>query len=401
MKGWFFMSYTISDRMLSMQPSAIREILKATADPSLISFAAGNPAPEAFPTEAIAKITADIMAENPIAALQYSLSEGYPPLRQALTKFLKERYGIGREGDELIVVSGAQQVMDFACKVLCNEGDTIITEAPTFVGSLNTFRSYQLNIVGVEMEEDGINVEKLEEALQNNENVRFIYLIPTFQNPSGRTMSLEKRKACYALAKKYQVLILEDNPYGETRFSGTALPEIKSLDEDGLVIYAGTFSKILAPGIRVGYTCAPSAIISKMVVAKQCNDVHTTILSQMICHRFMTEFDFYGHLDKLKEIYRKKSSIMLEQLDKLVSDKITYTRPEGGLFVWGELPEGADMPAFVQALLAAKLAVVPGNAFMINAEDKTQAFRMNFSTPTDEQLVRGVEILAEVAQKML
>jgi len=394
------MTYAISERMLSMQPSAIREILKMTADPSLISFAAGNPAQEAFPVDEVAQITQDIMNESPIAALQYSLSEGYPLLREELKRFLQDRYSIGSENDDLIVVSGAQQVMDFACKVLCNEGDTIITEAPTFVGALNTFRSYQVNIVGVDMDEDGINIEKLEHALRTQKNVRMIYLIPTFQNPTGRTMSLAKRQACYELAKKYNVPILEDNPYGETRFSGEALPDIKSLDDQGLVIYAGTFSKILSPGLRVGFVMAPHEIISKMVVAKQCNDVHTSILSQMICHRFMTEYDFYAHLDRLKVVYGKKSGIMLEQLDRLLAGKLLYTRPEGGLFVWGELPEGVDMLKFVSTLIEHKLAVVPGNAFMINSADKTQAFRMNFSTPSDEQLVRGVEIMAEVVAKV-
>ena len=397
------MSLIFSERIESMQPSAIREILKMTADPNLISFAAGNPAPEAFPTEAFAKITASIFAENPISALQYSLSEGYPALRQTLKEFHKGRYNIGRDFDDLIIVSGAQQVMDFACKVLCNEGDTVITEAPTFVGSLNTFRSYQLNIVGVEMEEDGISLEGLERELKQQKNVRFIYLIPNFQNPTGRTMSLVKRKAIIELAKKYNVLILEDNPYGELRFSGEMLPELKSLDEDGHVMYAGTFSKIMAPGIRVGWVIAPQNIINKIVIAKQVNDVHTNILSQIICNRFMTEYDFPAHLEHLKAVYTKKSSIFLRELDRLVAGKISYTRPEGGLFVWGELPVDAkiSMLDFVKALLDAKLAVVPGNAFLIDSTQVTPAFRMNFSTPSDEQLVEGVGILAKVINEVL
>ena len=397
------MSLIFSERIESMQPSAIREILKMTADPNLISFAAGNPAPEAFPTDAFAKITASIFAENPISALQYSLSEGYPALRQTLKDFHKGRYNIGRDFDDLIIVSGAQQVMDFACKVLCNEGDTVITEAPTFVGSLNTFRSYQLNIVGVEMEEDGISLEGLERELKQQKNVRFIYLIPNFQNPTGRTMSLVKRKAIIELAKKYNVLILEDNPYGELRFSGEMMPELKSLDEDGHVMYAGTFSKIMAPGIRVGWVIAPQNIINKFVIAKQVNDVHTNILSQLICNRFMTEYDFPAHLEHLKAVYTKKSSIFLRELDRLVAGKISYTRPEGGLFVWGELPADAkiSMLDFVKALLDAKLAVVPGNAFLIDSTQVTPAFRMNFSTPSDEQLVEGVGILAKVINEVL
>jgi len=385
-----------------MQPSPIREILKMAADPKVISFAAGNPAPEAFPTEAIAQITADILRENPVAALQYSVTEGYQPLRTTLKEVIKANYGIESPGHELVILSGAQQGMDFTCKVLCNEGDVIITEEPTFVGALNTFRSYQLNIIGVPLEEDGISLEKLEAALAANKGkVRFIYLIPTFQNPSGLTMSLAKRQGCYELAKKYGVMILEDNPYGELRFTGDELPPIKTFDRDNLVLYVGTFSKILAPGIRVGYVYGPPEVIAKMVVAKQCNDTHTGNISQLLCHRFLTQYDFPAHLEYLRGVYRKKCGIMLGELDRLVQNKITYTRPQGGLFIWCELPAGVDMPGFVATLLEHNLAVVPGSAFMVDGYASVQTFRMNYSTPTDEQLYQGVAILADVINRVL
>ena len=396
------LSYPLSERMRKLQPSPIREILKIASDPSFIPFAAGNPAPEAFPTQEIARITAEILAENPIGALQYAVTEGYNPLRETLKSFLMDSYNIGRETDELIILSGAQQAMDFTCKVLCDEEDVIIVEEPSFVGALNTFRSYRANLIPVKLEEDGISLEKMEQALQEHAGrVRFIYLIPTFQNPSGLTMSLAKRKAVYELAKRYHVLIMEDNPYGELRFSGEHIPPIKSFDEDGLVIYVGTFSKVLAPGIRIGYACGPKEIIAKMVVAKQCNDTHTNIMSQILCYRFMTENDFGQHLEFLRGVYRKKSSLMIDNLDRLVGDKISYTRPNGGLFTWCELPPGVDMLAFVQALLESKLAVVPGNAFMVDPAQQVSTFRMNYSTPTDEQLVRGVEILADVVGRTL
>ncbi len=394
------MQYTFSDKISTLQPSAIREILKYTADPTVVPFAAGNPAPEAFPVELIGEITADILSREPIAALQYSFTEGYPPLRELLKKMLKERYGIGRDTDELIAVSGAQQGIELACKVLCNEGDVIICEKPSFIGSLNSFKSYNAKLVGIELEEDGIDLNKLEDALKYNNNVRFIYVIPNFQNPSGRTMSLAKRRAVYSLAKKYGTLILEDNPYGELRFAGEHLPSIKSFDEDGIVVYCGSFSKILSPGLRVGFVSAPNQVVQKMVVAKQASDVHTAILSQMICARFLTLVNFEEHVARLREIYRKKCALMLGLMDKGFAGKVSYTRPEGGLFLWCTLPEGADMMGFCTEAVQRKVAVVPGSAFMVSGSDQTQSFRMNFSTPTDAQIEKGVEILSKlIAEK--
>ena len=254
------MEYKFSNRVQSLKPSAIREIFKYAADPEVISLSAGNPSPEAFPTKAIEEITASILEKNPIAALQYSITEGYAPLRETLKDYMKKTHNVGREFDELVVTSGAQQVMDLTTKSLCNAGDVVICEAPSFIGSLNSFRSYGVRLRGVPMDDDGMNLEALETALREEPNAKFIYTIPNFQNPSGITMSLEKRKKVYELAKRYGVLILEDNPYGDLRIEGEDLPCIKSFDEDGLVMYAGTFSKVLAPGIRVGYCIGPSAM---------------------------------------------------------------------------------------------------------------------------------------------
>lgn len=392
------LNYVFSDRIAAMQPSAIREILKATADPKIIPFAAGNPAPEAFPVEAITKFSAQIYAENPIGALQYSLSEGYPLLRETLRSYMKENFNVGRSFDDVNIVSGAQQVMDYTAKVLLNEGDTVICENPTFIGTLNTFRSYNLNMVGLSMEEDGIRPEELETAIKANPKAKLIYLIPTFQNPSGRTMSLEKRKAVYEIALKHNILILEDNPYGELRFSGQNIPTIKSFDEAGIVIYAGSFSKVISPGMRVGFAVAHHDILSKMTIAKQCNDVHTNILSQMVIHRLLTQYDFKGHIENLCQIYRRKSSLMLNALDHLMPT-VRHTLPEGGLFVWCDLPQGIDIQVFTKEALAAGVAVVPGNNFFVDPQMPTQAVRLNYSTPTDEQLVKGVEILARVLKK--
>ena len=396
------MEYVISDRVQTLKPSAIREIFKYAADPTVVSLSAGNPAPEAFPVKAIAEISAKIFEENPVAALQYSVTEGYGPLREAVGTFMKEDYNVGRDFDDLIITSGAQQVMDLLTKSMVNEGDTVICEAPSFIGSLNSFRSYNARLCGIPLEPDGMNLAALESALKNEKNVRFIYIISNFQNPSGVTTSLEKRKKIYELARQYGVLILEDNPYGELRISGENIPPIKSFDEDGIVAYAGSFSKILSPGMRLGYVIAPKPLVQKMVVCKQGEDVHTNIWAQLVAHRFMTEYDFRGHLANLREIYRKKAAFCMKLLDEhLVPNKITYQPIEGGLFIWCQLPEGVDMPEFCKQAVLRKVCVVPGNAFLTDEKEQCRSFRINFSTPTDEQLEKGIRILGELAKEIL
>lgn len=394
------MNYIFSDRISTLAPSAIREILKFTSVPGMISFAAGNPAPEAFPVKEISDITADILANRPIDALQYSITEGYAPLKETVFDYMKSKHSVGKDFDNIIITAGAQQVMELTTKSLCNEGDTIICEAPTFIGSLNCFRSFNTNLCGIEMEVDGINIEKLENALKTEKNVRFIYTIPNFQNPTGITMSLEKRKAVYELAKKYSVMILEDNPYGELRFEGDDIPTIKSLDEDGIVIYAGSFSKVLSPGLRVGYAIAPSQVISKLTVCKQVSDVHTSILPQIITDEFMKNYDFQQHLERLREIYRNKANLMMGLMDKYFDNKITYHKVEGGLFVWCTLPETVDMMSFCKKAVHNNVALVPGNAFLVNESDVCHNFRTNYSTPTDEQLKKGMEILGELVKEL-
>jgi len=395
------MKYPLSRRVGNLKPSAIREIFKYAADPAVVSLSAGNPAPEAFPVKEIGEITTRIMSERPIDALQYSITEGYAPLRDHLKTSLKAQHNIGREFDDILITAGAQQVMDLATKSLCNEGDTIICESPSFIGSLNTFRSYNVNLCGVEMEEDGIHLGQLEEALKREKNVRFIYTIPNFQNPSGITMSLEKRRAVYRLAKQYGVLILEDNPYGDIRFSGEHIQSIKSMDEDGIVLYAGSFSKVIAPGLRVGYAVAPLEPLQKMIVCKQGEDVHTSILAQIICHEFITKYDFDAHLAGLRTIYRRKGQLMMKLLDEHLAPKITYPKVEGGLFIWCRLPEGVDMMDFCKQAVLRKVAVVPGNAFLTDESETCQCFRVNFSTPTDEQMEKGVTILGQLAREIL
>ena len=395
------MDYIFSDKVSSLQPSVIREILKFTSDPEVISLAAGNPAPEAFPIKEIAGITAKLLAENPINALQYSVTEGYTPLRNRLKERMKKTDCFDENSDELIITSGAQQANELACKVLLNEGDTLFCEAPSFIGSLNAFKSYNVNLVGVPMEEDGMKLDALEEALKTANKPKLIYIIPNFQNPTGLCTSLEKRKAIYELAKKYGVMILEDNPYGDIRFAGENIPSIKTMDKDGIVIYSRTFSKTLAPGLRVGYVSAPKPVIQKMVVCKQVSDVHTNIMAQMICDEYLKNYDMDAHLEEIRAVYRHKCGLMLDEIDKNFSKKITVTKPEGGLFIWATLPEGSDMMGFCNtAVQKYKVAVVPGTAFLIHETDKTSSFRLNFSTPTDEQLIKGCEILGKLSKEM-
>lgn len=394
------MTYTFANRVTGLNPSAIREILKYTTDPEVVPFAAGNPAPEAFPVADVQRITADILQNRPILALQYSLTEGYPALRNRLKDYMRDVHHAYREFDELIITAGAQQVMGLAVKVLCNEGDVVICEDPSFIGSLNSFRSLGAKLVGVPVEPDGMDMNALEAALKQHPNAKFIYTIPNFQNPSGVTMSAEKRKQLYQLAKQYGVLIVEDNPYGDLRFEGEHIPPIKSLDTEGMVLYAGSFSKVLSPGLRVGYAVGPAEVIQKMVVAKQGEDVHTNILAQVICDEFMATCDYEAHLTRLRNIYRSKAALMQRLLDELlVPTGITYQPVQGGLFIWCTLPEGMDMMSFcTRAVRDYKVAVVPGTAFLADEKGTSNHFRLNYSTPTDEQIQRGMQQLRKAME---
>ena len=302
------MSYPISHKMSTLKPSVIREILKYSSDPNVISFAAGNPASETFPVEKIAAITADILQKDPTAALQYSLSEGYPALRTTLERWLAQDYGIDFSDNTLLITSGAQQGIDLVTKCLCDEGDTVLVEKPTFIGALNTFRSYGAQLAPVELEEDGLSLASLQAAWEGAHNPRFLYVIPTFQNPSGVVTSLQKRRAILDFARAHDLLILEDNPYGDLRIDGEPVPTIKSLDRGGdRVIYLGSFSKILAPALRVGFVVARDELASKLAVAKQTTDVHSNSLAQIICNEFLTRWDVGEHIAGLQATYRKKA----------------------------------------------------------------------------------------------
>ena len=395
------MEYIFSDALASLKPSAIREIFKSLSDPSIISFAAGNPSPLSFPSKDLGEIAADIFENHATAALQYSITEGYPALRTAVADRLSRIFGIGRAFDTTIITSGGQQGLELTCRALCNPGDVVLCENPSFIGALNAFRAVGAKTVGIPLHEDGIDPADLEKALAEYPNTKMIYLIPTFQNPAGITTCEEKRRAIYEIARRHSVVILEDNPYGELRFAGTDVPTIKSMDEDGIVVYCSSFSKILSAGMRVGFVCAPDKLVQKMVVAKQCEDVHTNILFQMLCHRYMTEKDMDGHIAGIRALYRDKCNLMLDCLDAHMPKEIHYTRPEGGLFIWCTLPDSILMNDFVKRAIERKVAVVPGTAFNCDTEAPSQSFRLNYSTPSDEDIRRGIEILGNLAKEML
>lgn len=396
------MDYRFSDKVLALKPNAIREILKSASDPGVISLSAGNPAPDAFPVDAIREISERILRENPITALQYGVSEGWQPLRDTLKSYLKEKHNIGSEDDELIIVSGAQQVMDIAAKTFLNEHDVLICEAPSFVGALNTFRSYNAELVGVTVEPDGMSMVELEKALDENPNAKLIYTIPNFQNPSGVTMSLEKRRKLYELALSHNCLIIEDNPYGDLRYYGEDVPSIKSFDTEGIVIYSGSFSKVVSPGIRAGYMMANKKAMAKMIICKQGQDVHTAMWSQMLCNALMTEYDFEAHLDHLRALYTVKADLCMKLLDEhVVPHGITYNKIQGGLFIWCDLPENVDMLDFCKKLTDRKVCVVPGNAFLTDSAMECHSFRINFSTPTDEQLTKGIIEIGRLAEEII
>lgn len=395
------MSYSLSSKFASLKPSAVREILKVTNEPGMIAFAGGSPDTAAFPCEEIKKLSAEILSENPVSALVYGVSEGYEPLRQTVKEWLKRRENVGTDDDVVIITAGGTQVMDITTRVLTSEGDTVICEEPSFIGSLNCFRSHGCKLAGVPIDEDGMNMDALERVIKENPGAKFIYTIPNFQNPGGTTMSLEKRKRMYELALQNDLVILEDNPYGNLRVEGDDVPAIKSLDTEGIVFYAGSFSKILAPGIRVAYAVIPKKAAGAFTIGKQVSDVHTGVLNQMIVSRWFDEYDVDKHIEEIRKIYRRKLNLMCDCLDKYCAGFITYVRPQGGLFIWAKLPDNVDMLKYVSVLLERKVAVVPGSAFMTDDTAPCSYIRLNFSTPSDDDIVKGVEIMGEVAKQFI
>lgn len=394
------MDFHYSDKVLGMRPSIIRELLKQMSDPSLISFAGGNPAADSFPVADIRAFSDKLLETDPVGMLQYSVTEGYGPLREACRDFANRKWPVVKKSDEVIITSGSQQVIEFMAKLLCNEGDVVAVEEPAFLGAYNSMRSFGAVLRGVPLQPDGVDLEALEAAFAAEPKPKFFYCIPNFQNPTGYTTSAAKRKAIYELAVKYGVPVLEDDPYGALRISGEDVPPIKHFDETGAVVYAGSFSKILCPGMRLAYCAGQPEFITKMVTAKQGSDVHTNVWAQRVCERMLRETDMNAHIARLQAIYREKADHMMAQLDEKLSGAVSYVRPEGGMFIWAKLPDEAPAGEFARRCLEKKLAVVPGSAFYTDSAVDQPFVRLNFSTPTKEQIDRGVAVMAEVLAEM-
>lgn len=391
------MQYAISNKMKDMEGSAIRAVLKMTQSKDLITFAAGVPAPETLPAEFIARETDKILKENPALALQYGVTDGYAPLVQSLTDRM---IGLGMDESQngVMVTTGGQQVIDLTAKCLLNEGDVVAVEAPTFIGGLNALRSYGARCMGVPLEQDGLDLNALED-LCKKEKVKLLYTIPTFQNPGGVTMSLEKRKAVLELADKYDFMILEDNPYGELRFSGEDVPVMKSMDKNGRVIYAGTLSKVISPGLRVGWAAAPRPVLEKMIVAKQVVDVHTTMLSQIVADKFIHDEGYNAHIERCRALYGKKCKLMIDCMEAYFPETTSHTTPEGGLFLWCDLNDGRDSRVLMEKAVAKGVAYIPGYTFMTDMSKPTATFRLNYSIPSEADIQKGIEILGDVLKK--
>lgn len=389
-----------SDKVKHLEGSAIREMFKLMAKPGIISFAGGSPDSSLFPAKELAKIADEVLSERGALALQYGITEGYQPLRDWVIDRLTKQ-GTISDRDDTIIVSGGQQGIDLAAKSLINPGDAVICENPSFIGGLNTFRSYNAELIGVDMEDDGIDIEKLEDILKTHDNVKVLYTIPTFQNPSGITMTLEKRKKLLELAEKYDFIIFEDNPYGELRFSGETVPTIKSLDTKGRVVYLGSFSKILSPGMRIGHVSAAPELIGRMVICKQVQDVHTPQITQIVCHEYVTRYSIDEHIKESCKVYGEKCELMMKLMDEYFPKCVKHTRPQGGIFIFCTLPEGIDSKELLKKAIESNVAFVPGATTMVDDSKIYSSFRLNYSMASKDQIEEGIKILAGVLKDAL
>lgn len=390
-----------ADRVKPMKGSAIREMFKRMADPEIISLAGGNPASELFPADELSKIAGKILMTSPTVALQYGTTDGYPKMKDCAIARAKEA-GAYNEGDGVLIMTGANQGIDLTAKAIINKGDKIIVESPSFIGSLNAFRTYECELVGVDVEADGMDISKLEEALKANPDAKLLYTIPTFQNPTGTTMSLEKRKKVLELASEYDLLIMEDNPYGDLRFAGEDLPTLKSLDTEGRVIYCGSFSKILSPGMRLGYVIGPPKLLEKVEMLKQVNDVHTPMLTQMMCVQFMKKYDINKYIAKNRKLYKEKCDTMISAMEEYFpKGKVEWTVPEGGIFLWCTCPSITDVSVVVNKALEKKVAIVPGSNFAIDQSLPSNKFRLNFSSASKSDITEAIKRLGEVLTEIL
>lgn len=399
--------YRFAHRTKSMRSSVIRELLKLTEQPDIISFAGGLPAPEVFPVEKFQEACNTVLRESGGLALQYGTTEGYTPLREMIARHTS-RYGIEIMTQNVQITSGSQQALDLIGRLFINRGDYIVVESPTYMGALQAWNAYGAQYISVPSDENGMIVDELEAALRVGP--KFIYVLPNFQNPSGTTLSLERRKKLVEIADKYGVPIVEDDPYGQLRYEGEHLPSVVSLDSEfrgpngghysGNVIYLSTFSKLLAPGLRLAWVIAPPEVIRKMVMSKQGADLHTATFNQIVAYEVAKGGFLDEHVKIIRATYKERRDVMLEMMDELFPPEVRYTRPQGGMFLWGIMPEGMDAADVFKVAVQKKVAFVPGAPFHANGGgDNTM--RINFSFSSPDTIREGVARLSLTLKEML
>lgn len=393
------MSINYSKRMDSIKASEIREILKLTQNPEVISFAGGLPAPEMFPIEEIKEVSVEVLEKMGTKALQYSTTEGYKPLREKISKRM-EKFGIKMNSDNILITSGSQQGLDLTGKVFLDPGDVVLCESPSYLGALGAFKQYQPKFVEVETDDDGMIMENLEEIIKTTNKIKIIYVVPDFQNPTGRTWSLERRKQLIKIANKYNLPIIEDNPYGELRFEGEIPPSVKSFDTEGRVVFLGTFSKTFCPGFRLGWTCADNEIINKYILIKQGVDLQTSTISQIQLDRFLDKYDIDKHIQRIIDVYRVRRNLMIKTMKEEFPKEVKFTEPQGGLFTWAVLPEHINARDLALKAIEKKVAFVPGGSFFPNGGNEN-TMRINYSNMDEEKIVLGIKRLGETIKEML
>ena len=387
----------LDSQMQALSGSAIREIFHLLAKPGMISFAGGNPAASALEPEVISELGQKALEKHGWMLLQYGATEGFAPLRESVAAFAG-RAGVAAQPDHVLPTQGSQQAMDLLCKALIDPGDPVLVESPTFLGALHTLRTYRADLHALETDEGGVIVDAAEEAIRRY-RPKLMYVIPTFQNPTGRTLAFERRKKLAELAAKYGVVLAEDDPYRDVRFSGPALPSIKSFDEEGWVVYLGSFSKVIAPGLRVGFAVVDNeALLKKMIIGKQATDVHSPLLSQAIVDGYLRSGRMEDHLQRICRDYKARLDVMLDRLGR--PPPFTHTRPEGGLFVWAVLPEGADALAMLKTAVEQNVAFVPGTHFYFDG-GRLNTMRLNFSNGKSEDVAEGMARLTPVILETL
>lgn len=394
------MSVQFARRMEYMRASEIRELLKLTENPEIISFAGGTPCPDLFPVQEISEVTCKVLEECGKQALQYSTTEGFPPLRQKIAERLNSKFQTNFTLDNILITSGSQQGIDLAGKIFLNENDVVLCEKPMYLAAINAFKAYMPKFVEVPTDENGMIPEELEQILRVTKNVKLMYIVPDFQNPTGISWSLQRRRQFMDVVNQYDIAVLEDNPYGELIYEGEILPSVQSMDKKGQVICLGTFSKTLCPGLRIGWVGAESNILEKFVLVKQSADLHSSSLSQRKIAKYLETYDFDANIAKIRSSYKKRRDIMIRTMEKEFPSTIKFTRPKGGLFTWVELPEGINARDVLVKSLEHRVAFVPGGAFYPNGSMEN-TMRLNFSTMPEERIVEGIKRLAQVLTQFM